>query len=451
MAKIERIWAREVLDSRGKPTVRAEVHVRGGAVGVATVPSGASTGSFEAQELRDQDERRFNGAGVLQAVKHVRETIAVSLLGKDVAQQTQLDQLMNELDGTPTKSRLGANAILAVSLAVARAAAASEGLALYQYIQHLVPPRRNSTLPRPQFNVINGGRHARNDLSVQEFQLIPLSPATFAEALEMGANIYHTLRRILDEAGVPVGVGDEGGFAGGAGGVLKNTEVVLEFLLRAIEKAGYVPGVDVALGLDVAATELFDSAASFYRLDGEGISGDQLLERYLAWIGRYPIISIEDPFAEEAWSEWRAFARGVQRRCQVVGDDLFVTNPQRIARGVREGAATAVLIKPNQIGTLSETLAAVAATHAAGWQAVVSHRSGDSADTFIADLAVACGADQIKAGAPARSERVEKYNRLLEIEDYVAGGLSGGLGQLAATMRQQYEVGAGIVYTDVKI
>lgn len=453
MSRIERIWAREVLDSRGQPTVRAEMYLHGGAAGVATVPSGASTGTFEAFELRDGDEKRYGGAGVQEAVRNVREKIAVALLNKDAAKQAELDHIMIELDGTPNKKKLGANAILAVSLALARAQAASEGLPLYLYLQQLLPKRTAAVLPRPQMNVINGGKHARNDLSVQEFQLIPLTPTTFSEALRMGVEIYHTLRRILDEAGVPVGLGDEGGFAGGPrqargehGGPLHRTEHALEFLLRAIEQAGYAPGIDVGLGLDVAASELYDVTAEVYRIDGETLSADELAERYEEWLGRYPVISIEDPFAEEAWGDWRALTAARGERCQIIGDDLFVTNLARIQKGVQQQAATAVLIKPNQIGTLTETLQAIQATHAAGWQAVISHRSGETVDTFIADLAVAVGADQIKTGAPARSERVEKYNRLLEIEERSPTPLSAGLAPLAEQLGKQYQGVGGIVY-----
>lgn len=426
--------------------MRAEVQLQGGAAGTATVPSGASTGTFEAFELRDEDEKRYGGEGVQQAVKNVRETIAIALLGKDASKQAELDAVMIELDGTPNKQRLGANAILAVSLALSRAQAAAEGLPLYLYLQQLLPQRTKVTLPRPQFNLINGGKHARNDLSIQEFHVIPMTATTFAQALQTGVEVYGALRDLLDAAGVPVGLGDEGGFAGQRGGVLNTTERAFEFLLRAIEKAGYTPGVDVGLGLDVAASGLYDAAAGVYRLDGETLRSEDLLERYQGWIGRYPLLSLEDPFAEEAWSDWQMCTRAVRERCQIVGDDLFVTNLERIRKGVQQQAATAVLIKANQIGTLTETLQAVAATHAAGWQAVISHRSGETADTFIADLAVAVGADQIKAGAPARSERVEKYNRLLEIEERSPAPLSGSLKPLTDHMKGQYQATGGIVY-----
>ncbi len=447
MSKIERIQAREILDSRGNPTIEAEVECRGGAVGVASVPSGASTGTFEAFELRDGDEKRYGGKGVRKAVASIQTEIQAALLGKDTDKQEKIDQMMIELDGTPNKRRLGANAILAVSLACARAQAEAEGLPLYLYLSQLVPGGAAPSLPVPLFNVINGGMHAHNKLSVQEFQLIPFGFSTFTESLRAGTEIYHVLQSLLLEAGLTVGLGDEGGYDAGETLLLDGTEEAFGFMVRAIEKAGYAPGVQVALGIDSAASEFYDQEEQVYRIDGKGLTAEELTQLYRIWQERYPLISIEDPFAEEAWGDWSAFTQAQGKACQVIGDDLFVTNASRIQMGIKKRAANAVLIKPNQIGTLTETLQAIFLAKKAGLHAVISHRSGETADAFIADLAVATGAGQIKAGAPARGERVEKYNRLLLIEERLQLPLAQPLETFRKGLEARYRSGDGIVYT----
>jgi len=409
MTTIESIRAREVLDSRGNPTVESEVHLSDGALGRATVPSGASTGKHEAVELRDGDSNRFGGRGVLKAVDNIHRTIAPALKGKSPFDQPEIDRLLIELDGTPEKANLGANAILAVSMAVARAASASRNVPLYCYLA----PQDRYTLPVPMFNILNGGRHALDSTDFQEFMVMPVGASSFAEALRAGAEIYHALARLIRERKLSTNVGDEGGFAPS----LPSNVDALEIVLAAIEGAGYRPGTDCFIALDVAATEFFEDGV--YRLDREGVTftSQELVGFYADLIEKYPIRSIEDGLAEDDWDGWQALAARLGDRVQLVGDDLYTTNTRRIDRGVRSGASNAVLIKPNQIGTLTETLEAVSMTGEAGWGRVMSHRSGETEDSTIADLSVAWNTGQIKAGAPCRSERLAKYNRLLRIEE----------------------------------
>jgi enolase 1/2/3 len=422
VTSIELIDAREILDSRGNPTVEVDVVLSGGAAGRAAVPSGASTGAHEAVELRDEEPDRYGGKGVRRAVANVIETIAPALLGADASDQAVIDETLIDLDGTPNKSRLGANALLGVSLACAHAAATAFELPLYRYIGGL----RADTLPVPMFNILNGGKHAADSTDFQEFMVMPLGAPSFSEALRAGSEIFHALRAELHEAGHATGQGDEGGFAPS----LSSNQAAVEIVLRAIERAGYTPGDDVALALDPAMTELLDLDAAptaegelTYRLPKEGraLTSSQLIDFWADWVDRYPIVSIEDGLAEDDWTGWRALTERLGDRCQLVGDDLFVTNPERLARGIEEGSANAILIKLNQIGTLTETLATIDLAQRRGWGAVVSHRSGETEDTTIADLAVAVGTGQIKTGAPSRSERVAKYNRLLRIEEELAG------------------------------
>lgn len=409
MSIIEEVWAREILDSRGNPTVEVEVVLEDGVVGRAAVPSGASTGTHEAVELRDGDKGRFGGKGVLKAVEHVNNEIAAEIVGLNALEQREIDRTLIELDGTENKSHLGANAILGVSLAVARAAAEWVGLPLYRYIGGVGA----NLLPVPLMNVLNGGRHADNNLDLQEFMIVPVGAPTFADALRMGAEVYHSLRRILHERGLSTAVGDEGGFAP----YLEANEEALKLLVAAIESAGYKPGEDVALALDPAANEFFRDGS--YYLEGEGrrLTAAEMTEYYADLIGRYPIISLEDGLAEEDWEGWEDLTRRLGKTVQLVGDDIFVTNPQRLSRGISFGVANSILIKLNQIGTLTETLDTIALARRAGYSTVISHRSGETEDTFIADLAVATGAGQIKTGAPCRTERVAKYNQLLRIEE----------------------------------
>ncbi|WP_334111220.1 phosphopyruvate hydratase [Thermodesulfitimonas autotrophica] len=409
MSIIEEVWAREILDSRGNPTVEVEVVLEDGVVGRAAVPSGASTGTHEAVELRDGDKGRFGGKGVLKAVKHVNNEIAAEIVGLNALEQREIDRTLIELDGTENKSRLGANAILGVSLAVARAAAEWVGLPLYRYLGGVGA----NLLPVPLMNVLNGGRHADNNLDLQEFMIVPVGAPTFADALRMGAEVYHSLRRILHERGLSTAVGDEGGFAP----YLEANEEALKLLMAAIEGAGYKPGEDVALALDPAASEFFRDGS--YYLEGEGrrLAAAEMTEYYADLIGRYPIISLEDGLAEEDWEGWENLTRRLGKTVQLVGDDIFVTNPQRLSRGISLGVANSILIKLNQIGTLTETLDTIALARRAGYSTVISHRSGETEDTFIADLAVATGAGQIKTGAPCRTERVAKYNQFLRIEE----------------------------------
>jgi enolase len=415
---IERVWAREILDSRGNPTVEVDVVLAGGAAGRAAVPSGASTGAHEAVELRDGEPARFGGKGVRRAVEHVAKTISAALIGEDASDQSAIDALLVELDGTANKSRLGANAILGVSLACAHAAAAAMDVPLYRYLGGM----RARTLPVPMFNILNGGQHAADSTDFQEFMVMPIGAPTFAEALRAGSEVFHALKAVLHEGGHATGQGDEGGFAP----TLPSNEAAIELVVRAIERAGYRPGEDVAIALDPAVTELLEEPAAArpdgeltYRLAKEGrtLRTSELVDFWVDWIGRYPIVSLEDGLAEDDWTGWKRLTEQVGSRCQLVGDDLFVTNPERLSRGIAEGAANAILVKLNQIGTLSETLAAIDMAREAGYGAVVSHRSGETEDTTIADLVVAVGSGQIKAGAPSRSERVAKYNRLLRIEE----------------------------------
>jgi enolase len=414
MVTIHSVHAREVLDSRGNPTVEAEVGLSDGCRGLAMVPSGASTGSHEAVDLRDGDQGRFQGRGVLKAVSNLREQIGPVLRGTAPFDQSRVDGLLLELDGTPDKSRLGANAILAASLAVARAAARSRGEPLYRYLSQQAVP----TLPVPMFNILNGGKHALGSADFQEFMVVPVGASSFAEALRAGAEIHHRLGRMMRERGLGTTVGDEGGFAPS----LPSNSDSLEMVLEAIEGAGYHPGGDCFVALDVAASELLQDGT--YRLSREGISltSRELVDFYTDWVDRYPILSIEDGLAEDDWEGWELLSSRLGRKVQLVGDDLYTTNVKRIARGVQSAASNAVLIKPNQIGTLTETWRAVSMAREAGWGTVMSHRSGETEDATIADLSVAWNTEQIKAGAPCRSERLAKYNRLLRIEEELGPG-----------------------------
>ncbi len=407
------INAHEALDSRGNPTVEAEVQLSNGVRAHALVPSGASTGSYEALELRDKDPERFHGRGVQQAVRNVNDLIAPALLGRSPLDQASVDQRMLELDGTSDKSKLGANAILAVSMATARAASLASQPQDGEFWRYLAQGGEVS-LPVPMFNILNGGRHASNSTDIQEFMVVPLGLETFSQALRAGAEIYQSLRAILSEGGHNLNVGDEGGFAPS----LPSNRDALEIVLQAVRRAGYEPGRDVFLALDVAASEFFQKAENRYALDRDGLSlsSGELVELYELWAREYPIISIEDGLDEDDWAGWTELRRRLGNRVQLVGDDLFVTNISRIQKGIDQLASNAVLLKPNQIGTLTETYQALQLTRGAGWGAVMSHRSGETEDTTIADLAVAWNVGQIKTGAPARSERVAKYNRLLRIE-----------------------------------
>jgi enolase len=406
---IDDVRAREVLDSRGNPTVEVEVILADGSVGRAIVPSGASTGQFEAVELRDGDQRRYLGKGVQKAVSNVNEVIAPELIGMDATRQVEIDSLLIQLDGTPNKGKLGANAILGVSLAVAHAAAESVGLPLYQY----VGGTNAKELPVPMMNILNGGAHADNNVDIQEFMIMPVGAGSFKEALRMGAEVFHNLKKVLAGRGLNTAVGDEGGFAPD----LNSNEDAIQVIMEAITKAGYKPGEDICLAMDVAATELFKDGR--YELAGEGksLTTDEMIAFYENLIDKYPIISIEDPLSEDEWDGWLKLTKAVGHRVQLVGDDLFVTNTERLAKGIEIGVANSILIKVNQIGTLTETLNAIEMAKKAGYTAVVSHRSGETEDTTIADLAVATNAGQIKTGAPSRTDRVAKYNQLLRIEE----------------------------------
>lgn len=415
MKTIRSVTAWEILDSRGRPTLTVQVTLGSGAVGLASVPSGASTGSFEAVELRDGDAQRYGGQGVLTAVNNVRTEIAEALAGKDATDQEDIDHTLIALDGTANRSRLGANAILGASLAVARAAARHEGMPLYRYVANAGGRERGGNnrcvLPVPQLNVLNGGRHADNPLDIQEFMLVPHGFDSFPRALQAGTETFHALRKLLLERGLSTGVGDEGGFAP----ALTASTEALDLLVAAIQGAGYTPGQEIALALDVAATEFFQDGRYHLSEAGKPLTAQELGALYDRWLERYPIVSIEDAFAEEDWDAWAAYTQQQGEKVQLVGDDLFVTNPQRLRRGIRRGVANSILIKLNQIGTLTETLRTIQLAQSSGYTAVISHRSGETDDTFIADLAVATGAGQIKAGAPSRGERVAKYNRLLAI------------------------------------
>jgi enolase len=412
--EIDSLQAREILDSRGNPTLEVEVVLAEGTVGAAAVPSGASTGVHEAVELRDDDPARYGGKGVLKAVANVVQEIAPLVVGVSCFDQATIDEAMIRADGTPNKGRLGANAILGVSLAIAHAAANFLNLPLYRYLGG--PAAR--TLPLPLFNILNGGRHAPGGVDLQEFMVAPVGAKTFAEALRMGSEVYHSLRKVLAEKDLPTTIGDEGGFAPP---LPKNAEAV-ELLLAGIEAAGYRPGEDIAIALDPAASEVYQDGQYVLAREGRTLSADEMVSFWQDWCVRYPIVSIEDGMAQDDWTGWWKLTAELGRKVQLVGDDLFVTNVERIEKGIREGAANAVLIKPNQIGTLTETLAAIEAARRGGFAAVISHRSGETEDTTIADLAVATGVGQIKTGAPARSERTAKYNRLLRIEEELEAG-----------------------------
>ncbi|MBU0494164.1 MAG: phosphopyruvate hydratase [Chloroflexi bacterium] len=410
MTIIEEIIGREVLDSRGNPTVEVEVYLTDGANGRAAVPSGASTGAHEAVELRDGDKDRYLGKGVLQAVDNVNTIIADELIGFDALDQAGIDDLLIGLDGTENKSRLGANAILGTSLAVAKAAANALEVPLYRYIGGVSA----RTLPVPMFNILNGGKHAGwQSTDLQEFMVMPVGAETFAEALRWGAEIYHNLSKVLKQRGYATLVGDEGGFAP----ALKTNEEAIEVILAAVEAAGYKPGEQVFIALDPAATEIFEDGKYLLRKEGRTLTGAEMVDFYADWVAKYPIISIEDGLAEDDWESWALMTERLGDRVQIVGDDLLVTNVTRLARGIREGSANSILIKLNQIGTLTETLAAIEMAKRAGWTAVVSHRSGETEDCTIADLVVATNAGQIKSGAPCRSDRIAKYNQLLRIEE----------------------------------
>ena len=409
MSVIELVYAREVLDSRGNPTVEVEVVLESGSVGRAIVPSGASTGAFEAVELRDGDKRRYLGKGVEKAVANVNEIIAPELEGMDAFDQPAIDTLMIELDGTHNKGKLGANAILGVSMAVARAAAEELGLPLFQYIGGV----NAKQLPVPMMNILNGGEHADNSVDVQEFMILPVGAKSFKEGLRMGAEVFHSLKKVLSERGLACGVGDEGGFAPNLGSNREALELIVE--------ARYKPGDDVRLGLDVAATEMYDKETKLYDLKHEGkkLTAEQMVDLYEEWVNNFPIVTIEDGLDEEDWDGWKILTDRLGKKVQLVGDDLFVTNTERLERGIEAGVANSILIKVNQIGTITETLDAIEMAKRAGYTAVISHRSGETEDTTIADLAVAVNAGQIKTGAPSRTDRVAKYNQLLRIEEMV--------------------------------
>ncbi len=408
MTEITEIIGREVLDSRGNPTIEVDCITASGASGRAQVPSGASTGTYEALELRDNDKTRFLGKGVLKAIQNVNEIIGPKLAGIDCLNQVLIDKTLLELDGTDNKSNLGANAILGVSMAACRAAAQYQQLPLYRYLGGADA----RTLPVPLLNVINGGVHAPNNLDVQEYMIVPAGAESFAEAIRCAAEVYQTLKKLLNEKGLNATVGDEGGFAPN----FNSNEEPLKLIMQACEKAGYEPGDDIFLALDVAASELFNNKKYNLQLDRKKISSEELIEVYSKWVDNYPIISIEDGFSQDDWEGWAAFTKKLNKKIQIVGDDIFVTNIQRVKEGIQKGVANAVLIKLNQIGTVTETLECIELAKSSGYQTVISHRSGETEDTFIADLAVATNAGQIKTGAPARSERTAKYNQLIRIE-----------------------------------
>ncbi len=409
MAFIEDVIAREVLDSRGNPTVEVEVYLEDGTMGRAIVPSGASTGVHEAVELRDGDKYRYLGKGTLKAVENVNDIIADEIIGWDVFDQTGLDNFLIELDGTPNKGRLGANAVLGVSMAAARAAAESLGLPLFQYLGGI----NGKVLPTPMMNILNGGSHADNTVDIQEFMIMPAGAPTFREALRMGAEVFHNLKKVLKAKGLNTAVGDEGGFAPD----LSTNEEAIQVIIEAIEKAGYKPGEDVLIALDVAASEFFDTDKNIYNLTGEGVSrtAEEMVAYYEMLCDRYPVISIEDGLAEDDWDGWKLLTEKLGGRVQLVGDDLFVTNTARLEEGISKGVANSILIKVNQIGTLTETFDAIEMAKKAGYTAVVSHRSGETEDTTIADIVVGLNAGQIKTGSLSRTDRIAKYNQLLRI------------------------------------
>lgn len=410
MAAISKILGREILDSRGNPTVEVEVYLEGKVMGRASIPSGASTGTHEALELRDKDPGRYLGKGVLKAIDHIHQIIAPQLIGKDALNQKEIDSLLIQLDGTPNKALLGANALLGVSLACAKAAACYQGVPLYQYLGG----SSATHLPLPHMNILNGGVHADNNLDIQEFMILPIGAKKIREALRMGVEVYHHLKSLLKEKGYKTSVGDEGGFAPD----LRSNEEALEFLLKAILKSGYQPGKDICLGIDAAASEFYRNGFYHFKVGRKKKrSSGEMIDYYEQLIEKFPILSIEDALAEDDWEGWKLLTKRLGRRVQLVGDDLFVTNPDRFKKGIKEKVANAILIKLNQIGTLTETLEVIEMAKQAGYKTVISHRSGETEDTTIADLAVGTQAGQIKTGAPCRSERVAKYNQLLRIEE----------------------------------
>ncbi len=409
---IQNIIGREILDSRGNPTIEVDVILEGGATGRASVPSGASTGIFEACELRDNDPGRYLGKGVLKAAQNIKNEIAPALIGKSALNQAEIDRIMIDLDGTPNKSRLGANAILGVSLACAKAAANAQGMNLYQYVGGV----NAKVLPVPMMNILNGGAHATNNVDIQEFMIVPVSAPNFREALRRSAEVFHTLKTVLKENKIPLtGVGDEGGYAP----MLQKDEDALSFIVSAVARAGYKPGEDFMIAIDAASSEWYDPDTQKYTLpkSGETLTCEQMAEKWEVLSDRYPIISLEDGMAETDWEGWKLLTSALGKRIQLVGDDLFVTNTSRLKEGIQKGVANSILVKVNQIGTLTETLDAVSMAHRAGYTAVISHRSGETEDATIADLSVAVNAGQIKTGAPSRSDRTAKYNQLLRIEE----------------------------------
>ncbi len=410
MSTIIEVHGREIIDSRGNPTVEAEVVLSSGATGRAAVPSGASTGEHEAVELRDGDPKRYQGKGVLEAVRNVNEVIGPRLEGMAAEDQITIDQEMLDVDGTPNKSHLGANAMLAVSMAVARAAAQDSGLPLYRYLGG--PLAR--VLPVPMMNILNGGAHASNNVDAQEFMVVPIGAETFPEGLRMGVEVFHALKKVLTKMKLSTAVGDEGGFAP----MLPSNEAALDVVMEAIRSAGYEPGRDLAIALDVAASELFQEGEYVFKKgDGSRRPASGMVDLYASWVDRYPIVSIEDGLAEDDWDGWKLLTERLGTRCQIVGDDLFVTNVDRLGQGIEQGVANAVLVKVNQIGTLTETLECIEMAKTAGYGAIISHRSGETEDTFIADLAVASGVGQIKTGSASRTDRIAKYNQLLRISE----------------------------------
>ena len=413
MAMITEVYAREILDSRGNPTIEVEVCLEDGSVGRAAVPSGASTGAHEAVELRDGDKNRYLGKGVTKAVDNVNDVIAEALIGLEATRQVEIDEMLIRLDGTPNKGKLGANAILGVSMAVAKAAAASVGLPLYLYLGG----GSAQELPVPMMNILNGGQHADNNVDIQEFMIMPVGAASFSEALRMNAEIYHGLKALLNAKGLGTGLGDEGGFAPN----LKSNEEAIEVILEAVKKAGYKPGEDIMIALDVAASEFYKDGK--YQMEGEGLvkTSNQMVDYLAALCEKYPIVSIEDGLAEDDWKGWKALTKKLGTKVQLVGDDLFVTNEERLLEGIKNDTANAILIKVNQIGTLTETFNAIETAKRAGYTCIISHRSGETEDTTLADIAVAVNAGQIKTGAPARTDRVAKYNQLLRIEEDLGG------------------------------
>jgi enolase len=412
MSLIESVHARQILDSRGNPTIEVEVTTSAGAFGRAAVPSGASTGTHEAVELRDGDKKKYMGKGVLKAVSNVNTKIAEAIVGFPAYEQNLIDKIMIELDGTPNKAKLGANAILGVSMAVAKAAAMESGLSLYRYIGGVSA----NTLPVPMMNILNGGSHADNSIDFQEFMVMPVKADTFSDALRMGTEVFHTLKKVLHDKGLSTNVGDEGGFAPN----IKSNEEAIEIVIKAIEKAGYKPGVDIFIAMDAAVSEFYDAKSktyTFHKSDGKKLKSDEMVEYWAKWVKKYPIISIEDGMAEDDWDGWKKLTDKVGSKVQLVGDDLFVTNVKRLQQGIDTGVANSILVKVNQIGSLSETIAAVNLAKNNSYKSVMSHRSGETEDNTIADLAVALNTGQIKTGSASRSDRMAKYNQLIRIEE----------------------------------